>query len=151
MAVPARSAPFRLVRLQKCLQPNYSCSHREAGHLQSGSAGLDAIERQACGPPSGGCITRSRLPTRANFSVRACCVLPYLSDEDRQKQTHRRQSAKLARHHHPQQGRISRLEAPDREQAEALAIKQFDLDQDQRRRLLIRSGNSRTARAVIPQ
>jgi hypothetical protein len=30
------------------------------------------------------------------------------------------------------------LEAPDRERAEAVAIKQFDLDQDQRSRLLIR-------------
>src|SRR5262249_44110689 len=47
--------------------------------------------------------------------------------------------AKLARYHHPQQGRISRLgEAPDREGAEAAAIKQFELDQDQRSRLLIR-------------
>jgi len=33
---------------------------------------------------------------------------------------------------------IGTVEAPDRERAEALAIKQFDLDQDQRRRLLIR-------------
>jgi hypothetical protein len=30
------------------------------------------------------------------------------------------------------------VEAPDQERAEAVAIKQFDLDQDQRRRLLIR-------------
>jgi hypothetical protein len=29
------------------------------------------------------------------------------------------------------------VEAPDRERAEAVAIKQFDLDQDQRGRLLI--------------
>jgi hypothetical protein len=35
------------------------------GFLQSGSAGLDANRRTACGPPSGWCITRSRLPTRA--------------------------------------------------------------------------------------
>jgi hypothetical protein len=29
------------------------------------------------------------------------------------------------------------VEAPDQERAEAVAIKQFDLDQDQRRRLLV--------------
>ena len=33
---------------------------------------------------------------------------------------------------------IGTVEAPDRERAEAVAIKQFDLDDDQRRRLLIR-------------
>jgi hypothetical protein len=33
---------------------------------------------------------------------------------------------------------LGSVEAPDRERAEAAAIKQFDLDQDQRRRLLIR-------------
>jgi hypothetical protein len=33
---------------------------------------------------------------------------------------------------------LGSVEAPDRERAEAVAIKQFDLDQDQRRRLLIR-------------
>jgi hypothetical protein len=35
---------------------------------------------------------------------------------------------------------IGTVEAPDRERAEAVAVKQFDLDQDQRRRLLIREG-----------
>ena len=35
-------------------------------------------------------------------------------------------------------GHIGTVEAPDREAAEAVAIKQFELDQDQRRRLLIR-------------
>jgi hypothetical protein len=46
--------------------------------------------------------------------------------------------AKLARHHHPQQRRLPRsVEAPDRERAEAVAIKVFQLDQDQRGRLLI--------------
>jgi hypothetical protein len=34
---------------------------------------------------------------------------------------------------------LGSVEAPDREKAEAVAIKQFDLDQDQRRRLLIRA------------
>ena len=33
---------------------------------------------------------------------------------------------------------LGSVEAPDRERAEAVAIKQFELDQDQRRRLLIR-------------
>src|SRR5712672_2761883 len=33
---------------------------------------------------------------------------------------------------------LGSVEAPDRERAEAIAIKQFALDQDQRRRLLIR-------------
>jgi hypothetical protein len=33
---------------------------------------------------------------------------------------------------------LGSVEAPDRESAEAVAIKQFDLDQDQRGRLLIR-------------
>jgi hypothetical protein len=33
---------------------------------------------------------------------------------------------------------LGSVEAPDRERAEAAAIKQFDLDQDQRSRLLIR-------------
>jgi hypothetical protein len=33
---------------------------------------------------------------------------------------------------------LGSVEAPDRERAEAAAIKLFDLDQDQRRRLLIR-------------
>jgi hypothetical protein len=33
---------------------------------------------------------------------------------------------------------LGSVEAPDRERAEALAVKQFDLDHDQRRRLLIR-------------
>jgi hypothetical protein len=33
---------------------------------------------------------------------------------------------------------LGSVEAPDRERAEAVAIKQFDLDQAQRRRLLIR-------------
>jgi hypothetical protein len=33
---------------------------------------------------------------------------------------------------------LGSVEAPDRESAEAVAIKQFDLDQDPRRRLLIR-------------
>jgi hypothetical protein len=33
---------------------------------------------------------------------------------------------------------LGTVEAPDRERAEAAAIEQFDLDQDQRRRLLIR-------------
>ena len=33
---------------------------------------------------------------------------------------------------------IGTVEAPDRERAEAVAVKQFELDQDQRRRLLIR-------------
>ena len=33
---------------------------------------------------------------------------------------------------------IGTVEAPDRQRAEAVAIKQFELDQDQRRRLLIR-------------
>jgi hypothetical protein len=33
---------------------------------------------------------------------------------------------------------LGSVEAPDRERAEAVAIKQFDLDQDQRSRLLIR-------------
>jgi hypothetical protein len=33
---------------------------------------------------------------------------------------------------------LGSVEAPDREQAETVAIKQFDLDQDQRSRLLIR-------------
>jgi hypothetical protein len=56
------------------------------------------------------------------------------TDEGHTIETHR-QSAKLARHHHPQQGRISRL---GRERAEAVAIKQFALDDDQRSRLLIR-------------
>ena len=32
---------------------------------------------------------------------------------------------------------LGSVEAPDRERAEAVAIKQFDLDQDQRGRLLI--------------
>ena len=32
---------------------------------------------------------------------------------------------------------LGSVEAPDREKAEAVAIKQFDLDQDQRGRLLI--------------
>jgi hypothetical protein len=32
---------------------------------------------------------------------------------------------------------LGSVEAPDRERAEAVAIKQFDLDQDQRSRLLI--------------
>jgi hypothetical protein len=33
---------------------------------------------------------------------------------------------------------LGSVEAPDRERAKAVAVKQFDLDQDQRRRLLIR-------------
>ena len=33
---------------------------------------------------------------------------------------------------------LGSVEAPDRERAEAVAVKQFDLDQDQRSRLLIR-------------
>jgi hypothetical protein len=33
---------------------------------------------------------------------------------------------------------LGSVEAPDRERAEAVAIKQFESDQDQRRRLLIR-------------
>jgi hypothetical protein len=33
---------------------------------------------------------------------------------------------------------LGSVETPDRERAEAVAVKQFDLDQDQRRRLLIR-------------
>jgi hypothetical protein len=33
---------------------------------------------------------------------------------------------------------LGSVEAPDRERAEAVAIKQFELDDDQRRRLLIR-------------
>jgi hypothetical protein len=33
---------------------------------------------------------------------------------------------------------LGSVEAPDRESAEAVAIKQFDLDRDQRSRLLIR-------------
>ena len=33
---------------------------------------------------------------------------------------------------------IGTVEAPDRERAEAVAVKQFELDRDQRRRLLIR-------------
>jgi hypothetical protein len=33
---------------------------------------------------------------------------------------------------------LGSVEAPDRERAEAVAIKQFDLDLEQRRRLLIR-------------
>ena len=33
---------------------------------------------------------------------------------------------------------IGTVEAPDRERAEAVAIKQFELDDDQRSRLLIR-------------
>ena len=66
--------------------------------------------------------------------------LPYLSDEDRQKETHRRQAAKLARHHHaPPRGELlGYVEALNRERAEAVAIKLFALDDDQRRRLLIR-------------
>jgi hypothetical protein len=44
---------------------------------------------------------------------------------------------------HPVQGLgrdelLGSIEAPDRERAEAVAIKQFALDDDQRRRLLIR-------------
>ena len=61
------------------------------------------------------------------------------TDERRTKEIRRRQSAKLARHHHPQQGEyLGSVEAPDRERAEAIAIKQFALDDDQRNRLLIR-------------
>jgi hypothetical protein len=33
---------------------------------------------------------------------------------------------------------LGSVEAPDRERAETVAIKLFDLDQDQRRRLLVR-------------
>ena len=33
---------------------------------------------------------------------------------------------------------LGSVEAPDREKAAAVAVKQFDLDQDQQRRLLIR-------------
>jgi hypothetical protein len=33
---------------------------------------------------------------------------------------------------------LGSVEAPDREKAEGIAIKQFDLDDDRRRRLLIR-------------
>jgi len=33
---------------------------------------------------------------------------------------------------------LGSVQAPDRERAEAVVVKQFDLDQDQRRRLLIR-------------
>jgi hypothetical protein len=36
---------------------------------------------------------------------------------------------------------LGTVEAPDRERAEVVAIKQFALDQDQRRRLLIRERN----------
>jgi len=43
------------------------------------------------------------------------------------------------------------VEAPDREKAEAVAIKLFELDEDQRRRLLIREGpNRRIASASQP-
>ena len=41
------------------------------------------------------------------------------------------------RHHHVGEY-LGSVEAPDREVAEAVAVKRFDLDQDQRRRLLIR-------------
>jgi hypothetical protein len=46
----------------------------------------------------------------------------------------------LEGHHHAQsRGEyLGSVEAPDREKAEAVAIKQFDLNQDQRSRLLIR-------------
>ena len=65
--------------------------------------------------------------------------LCFSADERRKEETRRRQSAKLARHHHPQQGEyLGSVEAPDRERAEAIAIKQFALDDDQRNRLLIR-------------
>ena len=49
-----------------------------------------------------------------------------------------RQAAKLARHDHAENGQyLGTVEAPN-EKAEAVAIKQFELDDDQRRRLLIR-------------
>jgi hypothetical protein len=69
-----------------------------------------------------GASLRSRLPTRAH--------------EDRQKNAHRHQSASwrviIIRSKGEYPGSV---EAPDRERAEAVAVKQFDLDQDQRRQL----------------
>jgi hypothetical protein len=61
------------------------------------------------------------------------------SDEERQKEAHHRQSAKLPRHSSAAKANISdRLKC---ESAQAIAIKQFALDQDQRSRLLIRESH----------
>ena len=70
-------------------------------------------------------MTRSRLPTRAN--------------ENRQKEAHRPNLRSWRVIIMRSRGEyLGSVEAPDRERAEAVAIKLFALDDDQRRRLLIR-------------
>jgi hypothetical protein len=110
----------------------YSWSNRKRGYLQSGSAGLDANRKTACGPPSGWCIT----PFKA-ADPREC--LPHSAMRTaRRKPT----AAKLRSWRvvimRSRGEYLGSVEAPDREGAEAVAIKQFALDDDQRRRLLIR-------------
>jgi hypothetical protein len=59
--------------------------------------------------------------------------------EDHKTATGRGQASELARVLIRAKGEhLGVVEAPDRERAKAVAIKQFDLDQDQRSRLLIR-------------
>jgi hypothetical protein len=85
----------------------YKNSLRGSDHRSEGNEQSDYRDDQPATviappqlPSSGRCITRSRLPTRAN--------------EDRQKEAHRRQAAKLARHHHAQSRRIFGLRRSSR-------------------------------------
>jgi hypothetical protein len=72
---------------------------------------------------------------------------PAGSDASRARpQAHRRHALKLRVIIIRSKGEnLGSIEAPDRERAEAVAIKQFDSDQDQRSRLLIGSGCNRAA------
>jgi hypothetical protein len=64
---------------------------------------------------------------------------PRKPDEERKKEAYGRQSAKLARHHHAQPRRISRLGRSARSrEGRGYSRQEFVLDQDQQRRLLIR-------------
>jgi hypothetical protein len=55
--------------------------------------------------------------------------IPPKPDEEREKETHRRQAAKLAR--------LDHQEAANEKAAEAAAVAEFDLNDEQRRRLVL--------------
>jgi hypothetical protein len=99
------------------------------GYLQSGSAGLD-YRKTACGPYFPVCATPFKAADPREW-------LPHLCDKTARKKAQRRQSSEAGAS--PSCAAAVNMSARSKRPiAEAVAIKQFALDDDQRRRLLIR-------------
>jgi hypothetical protein len=97
------------------------------GYLQSGSAGLDLPdERQSAGLFSG--LTA--------FTVQGCRPAHMKTARKKPMVANLRSWRVIVMRSKGEY--LGSVEASDRERAEAVAVKQFDLDDDQRSRLLIR-------------